>query len=318
MSRRPLLEFYSKWYASPVETVGLGVDAGGTGSRWLLVTSTGAVLGEGRTGPLTGHIFSAQDEQLGRFRDMLSAAEAVHTPDALVAGITGLHPGTVAAELLNRAVEETLGLPPQRTVLDNDMHVAFASAFSPGEGVLVYAGTGSVAYHETLEGEVVRAGGYGYLIDDAGGGYWTGQQGLRALFRLVDTGEAETPLAKLLYARLGSRSWPEIMPVVYGGGREFVASLAPAVGEAERAGDETASIILERAGAELARLARDVQGRLSQEHLGAPLPVAFAGGVTQLSPVLTGALEAHLGASVRIVKDEPVHAAARLALRLVK
>ena len=150
------------------------------------------------------------------------------------------------------------------------------------------------------------------LIDDAGAGYWLGHEALRALFRLVDAGQtADTPLAEALYTRLGSRLWPEIMPVVYGGGRSFVASLAPAVAEAELAGDGEARAILERAGAELARLAQTVQGRL-----GAVLPVAFAGGVTRLSPVLTRSLETHLGASVRVVDGEPVYAAARLALRL--
>jgi glucosamine kinase len=296
-----------------MESVGLGIDAGGSSSRWLLLSSRGTVLGEGRTGPLTGHIFGAGDDQLGRFVSLLNAVKAVRSPDALVAGITGLHPGTVAAELFAGAVSEVLGLGPERRVLRNDMHVAYASAFSPGEGVLVYAGTGSVAYHESVAGEIVRAGGYGYLIDDAGGGYWIGHRALRALFRAADAAgrPADTPLAELLYARLGSRDWPEIMPVVYGGGRGFVASLAPAVAEAERAGDALAKDILERAGAELARLARDVLGRL-----GASLPVAFAGGVTRL-PVVTGSLEAHLGAPVRVVEGEPVYAAARLALRLL-
>jgi len=297
-----------------METVGLGIDAGGSSSRWLLLSSRGNVLGEGRAGFLTGHLFTAEErgEQLGRFVDILRAASAVRSPDALVAGITGLHPGTEAAALFAGAASEVLGLGPEHRVLHNDMHVAFASAFAPGEGVLVYAGTGSVAYHESETGEAVRAGGYGYLIDDAGAGYWIGHEGLRALFRLVDAAgrPAETPLAEALYARFGSRDWPEIMPVVYGGGRSFVASLAPAIGAAERAGDAAAKDILERAGAELARLVRDVLGRLE-----APLPVAFAGGVTRL-PVVTGALGAHLGVPVRIVEGEPVYAAARLALRL--
>ncbi len=293
--------------------VGLGIDAGGSSTRWLLRSSRGAILGQGRTGPLTGHIFSQNDVRLAQFVGILAAAKAVGAPDALVAGITGLHPRTVAAELLARAVKDVLGLTPERTLLANDMHVAFASVFRPGEGVLVYAGTGSVAYHETLAGEVVRAGGYGYLIDDAGAGYWLGRQGLRALLRLFDAASQppETPLAELFYARLGSREWPEIMPVVYEGGREFVASLAPAVAEAERAGDKMAKAILEQAGAELARLVRDVQGRL-----GAPLPVAFAGGITRLSEVVWEGLEAHLNTPVRVVEAEPVAAAARLALIL--
>ena len=298
-----------------VGPVGLGIDAGGSSTRWLLLSSGGTVLAQGQTGPLTGHIFSDNDAQLARFSGVLEAARATRAPNALVAGITGLHPGTVAVNLLTRAVKDVLGLIPEHTVLANDMHVAFRSAFGLGEGILVYAGTGSVAYHETLAGEVVRAGGYGYLVDDAGAGFWIGQQALRALFRQVDTTgrPLQTPLAEALYARLGSRDWSQIMPVIYAGGREFVASLAPAVAEAERAGDEVAGHILEQAGAELARLARDVQGRLP-----APLPVAFAGGITRLSKTVQEGLETRLNTPVRVVNDEPVAAAARLALTLAQ
>lgn len=298
----------------PKTYVGLGIDAGGSSSRWSLRSSRGEVLAEGTSGPLTGHVFDAHGgaEQLARFRTLLEAAKAVRAPDALVAGITGLHPGTPAARLLGRIVADTLGLEPPRALLDNDMHVAYAGAFAPGAGVLIYAGTGSVAYHESAAGETVRAGGYGYLIDDAGGGYWIGHRALQKLFRDLDAGEsADTPLAEALYARFGSRHWPEIMPVVYGGGRSFVASLAPAVAAAERAGDAGARAILAAAGRELARLVEDVQRRLER-----PLPVAFAGGITRLSPILTAALEAQLGRAVRRVEDEPVGAAAELALRL--
>ena len=299
---------------SYVGPLGLGIDAGGSSTRWLLRSSSGAVLRQGRTGPLTGHIFNENDPQLAQFVGILEAAKVARTPDALVAGITGLHPGTVAVNLLTRAVKDVLGLTPERMMLSNDMHVAFRSTFGPGEGVLVYAGTGSVAYHETATGEVVRAGGYGYLVDDAGAGFWLGQQGLKALFRQVDAAgkPSKTPLAERLYARLGSRNWSQIMPVVYGGGREFVASLAPAVAEAERAGDETARAILEQAGAELARLVRDVQGRLPES-----LPVTFGGGITRFSKVKEG-LEAHLNTPVRVVNDEPVEAAAQLALTLAQ
>ena len=245
---------------------------------------------------------------------MLEAVKAVHPPDALVAGIAGLHPRTAAAALLAGAVQDVLGLAPERSVLANDMHVAFRGAFRPGEGILIYAGTGSIAYHETATGEIVRAGGYGYLIDDAGAGYWLGRQGLRALLRQIDVAgrPSETPLAEALYTRLGSRDWPEIMPVVYGGGRAFVASLAPAVAEAERAGDRTAKRILEQAGAELARLVQNVQGRLDE-----PLPVAFAGGIARFDSVVKG-LETHLQTPIKLVQDEPVAAAARLALELVR
>lgn len=299
--------------------VGLGLDGGGSSSRWLLLASEGEVpaevLGEGRTGPLTGHLFEGDDVQLERLRMLLTDAAAVQKPDALVAGLTGLHPKTKAFELYTKTVAETLELGPECILLADDMRIAYASAFGPGEGVLVYAGTGSIAYHRTAAGDVLRTGGYGYLIDDAGGGYWLGREGLRAVLRQYDTLglPSQTHLANMLYAKLGSRDWDELMPLIYSGGRTFIASLAPALAEAAEVGDEDAQRILWAGGLELARLATGLFGRL-----GGVLPVAFAGGISQLSPVLTEALEQTLGGPVQRELEDPVWAAARWALELAQ
>ena len=77
-------------------------------------------------------------------------------------------------------------------------------------------------------GEVVRAGGHGFLIDDAGGAFWQGREGLSAVLRQADERQPETPLAAALYAAIGSRAWPDIRAHVYAGGRAAVARLAPA------------------------------------------------------------------------------------------
>ena len=158
---------------------GLGIDAGGSSTRWLVLDEAETVVGEGRAGPITGHLFTPADreENLTRLREVLAAVLELAKPSAVVGGVTGLHGGTEAAELFVQAVAVRLGLPTNRVHLDNDMGIAYASVFAPGEGILVYAGTGSVSYHVATDGQVVRAGGYGYLIDDAGAGYWIGAPG---------------------------------------------------------------------------------------------------------------------------------------------
>ncbi len=296
--------------------IGLGLDTGGSSSRWLLLDDEGHELGFGTAPPITGHIFTeeARAENLGRLKEVLQTAIEVAQPDAVVGGITGLHKGTPAAETLQSEICLELGLEPEQVRLDNDMSVAYASVLEPGEGVLVYAGTGSIAYHVSLGGEVIRAGGYGYLIDDAGGGFWIGQQGLKQVLRWFDKGGQPDvrPLAREVYRALGSEHWDDIIEVVYGGGRRQVAALAPAVALAAEAGDEAATEILERAGAELAALAGAIFTRL-----GEPLPVIFSGGIAQ-NHVVEAALEHHLPASSSLerVQGEPVRAAARLALEL--
>ena len=316
------------------DLVGLGVDAGASSTRWRLVDGAGRVLGEGLTGPVTGHLFAAEEreETLARLKGMLREVRAVAPPDAVVAGVTGLHTGTEVAETLTNFFAEGLELSPAHVVIDNDMSIAYRSAFRPGEGVLLYAGTGSVAYHIRVDGAPLRAGGYGYLVDDAGAGFWIGQAGLRRVLRWVDEtgGAVDRPLANVIYNALGSRDWPDIMETVYGGGRAGLAALAPAVAKAAREGDEAAVGILQDAGRELARLARALLERLEEvEDKNKPddraydtpfgrLPVAFAGGVTQLSPQLTAALRAALPPKTRfeVVTTPPAQTAAALAAEL--
>ncbi len=292
--------------------VALGIDAGGSSTRWCVLSDKGE-LGSGTTLPITGHIFSERDleQNTSRLRGLLTDALAVATPDAVVAGITGLHKDTPAQRFLLELTAETLQLDPAHITLDNDLHVAYASVFAPGEGVLLYAGTGAVAYFETADGHEVRAGGYGYLIDDAGAGFWIGQQGLRAVLRYVDRhGQAsDSPLAVGIYEVLECNAWPDIMAKVYGAGRAQVAALVPAVIAAADAGDAVAIDILQRAGDELARLAGDVQQRLPEG-----LPVAFSGGIAKHAPLVAERIKEKLAVPVQVVTARADLAAARLAL----
>ncbi|MEM6431968.1 MAG: BadF/BadG/BcrA/BcrD ATPase family protein [Deinococcota bacterium] len=294
--------------------IGLGIDAGASSTRWRLIDSTGE-LARGTTDPITGHIFTASDREtnLNRLHDLLTSVLAVATPDAVVAGMTGLHQHTDAHALLVNDIIQKLGLPAGKVVLDNDLNVAYLGVFAPGEGILLYAGTGAVAYHQTADGGEVRAGGYGYLIDDAGAGFWIGQQALRQVLRWVDEGgqPSDALLASHIYDALGTRTWPDIMATVYGGGRSKVAALVPVVVAAADAGDSAALAILQQAGRELARLAKDIQHRLAE-----PLPVAFSGGIAQHAQQVVASVQAEL-ADVQVVTAEADVVAARLALKLV-
>ncbi|HZJ09356.1 MAG TPA: BadF/BadG/BcrA/BcrD ATPase family protein, partial [Trueperaceae bacterium] len=185
----------------------------------------------------------------------------------------------------------------------------------PGEGVLVYAGTGSVALHLAADGTSVRAGGHGYLIDDAGGGFWIGRETLKRQLRRADASGAPAggALANAVFAELGGSSWQAVRAAVYGGGRARLAALTPLVAHAAHRGDPDAVAVLEAAGKELARLANVVSGRL-----GRLLPVALAGGVAACGEPLLAPLRAALpgAAELAVAAGKPVEAAARLASRL--
>jgi N-acetylglucosamine kinase-like BadF-type ATPase len=299
--------------------IGLGIDAGGGSTRWLLLTGEGKTLATGSLEATSGHIFTPQDRErnFSRLVRLCQDVLKIAKPDAVVGGLTGLYPNTEGSSILSQLVADTLGLEVNKVHLTNDMHVAFAAAFGPGEGVLVYAGTGSVGYHETATGEIVSAGGYGYLIDDYGAGYWIGHEAIKQTMRWVDEfgKPSEALLAKYVYEELGGSDWEHVLSVIYGENpRTILARLVPAVVKAAHAGDEAAISILQNAGRELARLANVILKRL-----GNTLPVAFSGGISKASPFLTEALKNALpsGTVFQTVTTEPVEAAAKLALRLV-
>jgi glucosamine kinase len=299
--------------------IGLGIDAGGSSTRWLLLDDKGQTLESGSVEATSGHIFTPEDRErnFSRLIQLCQDVLKIAKPDAVVGGFTGLYPNTEGSSILNKLVADTLGLRVNKVHLDNDMHIAYAAAFERGEGVLVYAGTGSVGYHETATGEIFSAGGYGYLIDDYGAGYWIGHEAIKQVMRWLDElgHPSEYGLAKAVYETLGGSEWKHIVSVIYGENpRMILAKLVPAVVSAAQKGDEAAEHILQQAGTELARLANVIFKRLGRE-----LPVAFSGGISKASPILTSALKAALPAATMFhtVTTEPVQAAAKLALRRV-
>lgn len=316
-----------------VRTAVLGIDAGSSGTRWLLRTSARGegdggrrpagetTLARGSAGPVSGVSYLASESGRGEAEARLQAiATAVRERlenedvrlDFVFAGITGLTGGDRAAGDLQTLLSEHLDLPPSRIRVESDLELVYRSAFAPGAGIVVYAGTGSVALHLSADGVLHRAGGHGYLIDDAGGGFWIGRQALRAVLREADRrgAPAEGALADAVYDHVGSRAWPAIRAHVYGSGREEVAALAPAVGRAVAVGDPAAEGIVVRAGRELAHLAKGLAARLALD-----VPVALTGGVAHLGPTLRRAMTEGLpaGSEVRSAIRSSVETAAVLA-----
>lgn len=239
----------------------LGIDMGASSSKWALF-SGGEMTASGNSAPLSGHLYTPEARQHMAAGLIGIRAAVPAQPSAVVVGVTGL--STDFAPLIREMLSSTFHLPQTALYVTDDLHLAYAAHFlrdgPVGGGTLVYAGTGSLAYHRTVSSygtaadEVIRAGGHGFLIDDAGGAFWQGRQGLKAVLREVDEGRAESLLASRLFGVIGSQHWPDIRAYVYGEGRAALARLAPAVYEAAVGGDPHAQDIQRRAGAELARL----------------------------------------------------------------
>jgi N-acetylglucosamine kinase-like BadF-type ATPase len=290
----------------------LGIDAGGTETRWALAAPPGEIVAEGRV-----RGFSALDLQgPGRrqvaltLEELAGAVLAVGRPVQAHAGLTGFGDGN---RELAHLVAGPLGLPAEAVTLGSDIETAYLDLFSPGEGYLVYAGTGSVAAFIDDSGTLHRAGGRGGLIDDGGGGYWIAREALRHVWRAEDERPGawrDSPLAVELFALIGGQEWADTRTYVYSAGRGDIGRLALAVVRAADR-DPTAVGILRQAGAELARLAAAMITRFG------PRPVALSGRAASMHTLIPASMRDALppGTSVEPRPCHGHHAAARLALR---
>ncbi len=284
----------------------LGLDGGGSATRWVVCDEAGTILGRGELPSISGHLFNeAERVRLGKMAAALGEAVAGFGITAAVAGITGLTTGSAEAGLVATAIREAVGVGAD---VHDDLWIAFHAAFRPGEGHVVYAGTGSIGLHVRADGGVLRVGGRGMLIDDGGSAFWIGREALRLIWRRIDTSGAAggTALPRALFAALGTSEWDGVREAVYGGGRDAVAQLARAVADAAVQGDDDALGLLRAAGAELALLARAMIGRAGL------LPVVLMGRAAKLHPAILESMRNEVP-GIRLVSVDAAGTAARMA-----
>ena len=229
-------------------------------------------------------------------------------PAAVRAGVTGF--GGDGGPL-QHTLGELLGLDPKAVVLSNDIEIAYLASFKPGEGYLVYSGTGSIGAFIDAGGGFHRAGGRGVVLDDGGGGFWIAREALRHIWRLEDERPGaweSSPMAHAVFQHVGGSDWSFSRQFIYGRERGEVGKLAIAVAAtAER--DPAAAAILREAGRELARLAQALVNRFG------PRPVALAGRAAELHPAIVETMRATLPPDTTLSQTgmRAHYAAARLA-----
>ncbi len=260
----------------------LGLDGGGTRTRVAVAGPSGSTTGQGEGGACNLAAVSPADALAAALAAADAAlGEAGAGRDDVLAVCAGVAGFSFPARRAAFAAGLEAAFPQAQVKIEPDYAVALAGAAGGMPGVIVIAGTGSVAYGENARGEQHKAGAYGYLLDDAGSGYGVGRAALAAVLRAADgTGEPTALTARLLDA-LGLSSRADIVPGVYGGtiSRVQIAALSRAVAlSAREDGDAVARGLLLRAGGALAHLARGVTEALFPD-AAAPFSVCPVGGL---------------------------------------
>jgi N-acetylglucosamine kinase-like BadF-type ATPase len=294
------------------DQISLGLDIGGTASRWVACSANGDVLARGQAAGATAHVFNPAE--LVRLRAALETVARDVTAAGLTistvsAGMTG-YGSTVSVEIKN-LISTAFNLDAASILVMDDIILGYVSQFAPGEGHLISAGTGSIGLHVGGTGQMVRVGGRGILIDDGGSGSWIALQALDRMYRALDHDGSFAGLDRLahhMFASIGGASWNDVRHFVYAGDRGRIGTLAVAVARAAEEGDVVAVDILTRAGDELAGLAQALIARCGRH------PVRLVGGVLRLHPAIFARVRNVLSDfDVALVETDAALAAARLS-----
>ncbi len=224
------------------------------------------------------------------------------------------------AEIVRSLLAEIL---PGPTDVVGDMQIALEAAFDSGPGVVVIAGTGSIAYGRNRHGKTARAGGWGFAIGDEGSAHWIGRTAVSAVLRdadLSDASSVESALATSLFKTWGVASIADLARAANSIPPPDFAALFPTIASSS---DDLATQVLNEAGGELAEVAAGVIRRLfAKDHSGA-VPVAMTGGVFRHAPLVRQvfynelrALDQRVELNPQVV--EPVEGALRMARRAME
>jgi N-acetylglucosamine kinase-like BadF-type ATPase len=216
--------------------------------------------------------------------------------------------------------EQIIGeiLASERTLVTHDALIALAGATAGEPGLVVIAGTGSIAFGRGANGSnpggrTARAGGWGYLFGDEGGGFWIARQALRAALGWEEGWGAPTSLRARLLDSTGARNANDLLHRCYTADfpRPRIAGLSVVVNQAAESGDPVALEILDTAARELALLAVAVRGQLFAS--GEPTLVTYSGGVFR-SRILLGRFRDWTTAEAGVRVTPPVFGPAAGAL----
>jgi glucosamine kinase len=303
----------------------LAIDAGGTSTRCLLADDT-RILARSSTGSIKLQRVS-EPEAAARLVTMLEeVSSAAGIPLSEVTstciGLAGL---TIPA--VRTWAERTLAATVAgEIILLGDEEIALDAAFPGTAGILLIGGTGSNCIGRASDGTLHRAGGYGPILGDEGGGYWIGLEATRAALHALDSElhlachaesssrvTAATDLLTAIQHHFHLATLPELIEL---GNRRTepvldFATLAPLIARLADAGNPIAISTLYRAASGLAELVTIVASKLtpttaSNFELGSShLGVAFTGSIlTEISTVYA-ALNAALAQSFPIARLQP-------------
>ncbi|HYM74380.1 MAG TPA: BadF/BadG/BcrA/BcrD ATPase family protein [Candidatus Dormibacteraeota bacterium] len=259
----------------------LGIDGGGTKTT-CAVGDESHVLATATTGPSNIVRVGESRARESLQKSVLQACAAAGITPAQVVHTCVGGSGAARPELAAAVRGFLAQVLPGPIDVVGDMEIALEAAFDTGPGVLVIAGTGSIAYGRSPQGVTARAGGWGFAIGDEGSAHWIGRETVAAILRASDM--SSDAAENVLHGELAAafcKTWQvasltELARVANSIPPPDFAALFPIIAASR---DVLGVQVLSSAGRELAQVASVVIQRLFTPDDLPPVPVAMTGGV---------------------------------------
>jgi N-acetylglucosamine kinase-like BadF-type ATPase len=256
----------------------LGVDGGQSSTTAVIGDASGRVLASGTGGPCN-HVRHELGRQrfLSAIRDSVSQACSHAGLDLAATRFSHAFFGLSGGPAERREIIEEV-LHADHIHLAHDGLVALAGAHAGSPGIILIAGTGSIAFGRNSAGRFGRAGGWGYVYGDEGASFDIARQAVRAILRAEEGWGPATSLTATLLAETSQSSANNLLHALYSDDfpRSRVARFAPLVDQAALAGDPVARDILASSAQSLTLYASAVRRQLFAP--AEPVRTAYIGG----------------------------------------
>jgi len=297
------------------------VDGGATKTTAVVGRPDGTLLGAARAPSSNYHNVGVKGAARSiRTSIRLACRRAAQSSRDLETVVIGLAAMDSPSDfVVGRRLAHLAGLG-RRRIIKHDSVIALYAATLGRPGIVVNAGTGSFAAGVNARGRILRAGGWGSIIDDEGSAYDVGRLAIRAALRALDGRERETIIGRLLVRRYKLRTLEDIVPAVHEKLMtvEEISAISKLAAQAALKGDRAARDIFAYEGKALAGLVSSIARRLGMTRTKPN--IYCTGGVFKAGPIVLAPFERELRKSVprfavKRPRFDPVVGAFVLALR---
>ena len=274
----------------------VGIDGGGTKTIAYAATPDGKIIAEAQETASNYHVVGVEEFKrviISLIKQLRKATGAqMMNLEVFSLGLAGVD--RPEDERIVREALRDVGMTC-KIILNHDAAIGLAAGAGSKHGIVVIAGTGSIAYGVNAAGEDFRAGGFGHLIGDEGSGYDISISAIRSALMAEEGRAKPTTLLPALLTAAGLSSRDELIGYVYqqANNKADLAKLAEAVVQCADNGDESAREIINAAGHALAGLVKSVLMRgFSQEN---NVKIIACGSVLTKVPAIFEIVRAEIG-----------------------